>query len=71
MLKTAILPFAALFALTVSPACAAELRPDQKAAVEKLLAGMEPSMREPFRAQIEQSVAMLNKEQVAALVASM
>ena len=71
MMKTAILPFAALFALTVSPACAAELRPDQKAAVEKLLAGMEPSMREPFRAQIEQSVAMLNKEQVAALVASM
>ncbi len=71
MLKTAILPLAAFCALAAAPAAAADLRPDQKAAVEKLLAGMEPSMREPFRAQIEQSVAMLNKEQVAALVASM
>ncbi|WP_428407752.1 hypothetical protein [Hyphococcus sp.] len=67
-IMTAVAAAAILIAL---PSSAAELRPDQKEAVEKMLAQLEPSMREPMRAQIEQSVAMLNKEQVAMLVASM
>lgn len=71
-MTTRIMTAAAAVALIIAgPAFAAELRPDQEHAVEKMLAQMEPSMREPFRAQIEQSVAMLNEEQVAALVASM
>lgn len=69
-MKTAIASFAA-FVAVLAPAAAADLRPDQKVLVEKMLAGMEPSMREPMRAQIEQSVAMLNKEQTAAVMASM
>lgn len=71
-MTTKIMTAAAAVALMIAcPSFAAELRPDQQEAVEKMLAQMEPSMREPFRTQIEQSVAMLTKEQVAALVASM
>lgn len=47
---------------------AADLRPDQRAAVEKILAGVDPSMREAMRPQIEQSVAILSPEQVAKLI---
>lgn len=71
-MTTRIMTAAAAVALMIAgPSFAADLRPDQKEAVEKMLAQMEPSTREPFRAQIEQSVAMLTREQVAALVASM
>ncbi len=71
-MKTTIMTAVAAAAmLTALPSAAADLRPDQKQAVEKMLSQLEPSMREPMRAQIEQSIAMLNKEQVAMLVASM
>ncbi|WP_375205238.1 hypothetical protein [Hyphococcus sp.] len=72
MKTTIIMTAVAAAALSIAyPSAAADLRPDQKQAVEKMLAQLEPSMREPMRAQIEQSVALLNKEQVAMLVASM
>lgn len=54
-----------------SAAVAAELRPDQKAAVERILADLDPSMREAARPQVEQSVAMLSREQVAMFVAGL
>jgi hypothetical protein len=49
-------------------AYAGELRPDQKAAVEKILATVDPSMREMVRPQIEQSIAYMNPQQVAMFV---
>lgn len=54
-----------------SAAVAAELRPDQKAAVERILADIDPSMREAARPQVEQSVAMLSREQVAMFIAGL
>lgn len=69
-MKKAIGSFAVL-ALALAPAASAELRPDQKVLVEKLLAGMDPSMREPMRAQIEQSIVMLTEDQTAAVMAGM
>ncbi len=71
-MRPTIMTAAAAAALLLGfPASAADLRPDQKEAVEKMLAQMEPSLREPFRAQIEESVAMLNEAQIASLVANM
>lgn len=49
-------------------ALAADLRPDQQAAVEKMLAELEPSKREAARAQIEQSVASLSPAVIVMLV---
>ncbi|RAN40412.1 hypothetical protein [Hyphomonas sp. GM-8P] len=69
-MKNAIGSFAALV-LAFAPAAAADLRPDQKVLVEKLLAGMDPSMREPMRPQIEQSIIMMTPEQTAAVMAGM
>lgn len=70
-MKKRTLVLAAAFAAAAFSASAAELRPDQKDLVEKMLAQMEPSMREPFREQFEQSVAMLSEEQVKAVMAGM
>jgi hypothetical protein len=48
----------------VSFAHAGDLRPDQKAAIEKVLATIDPSMREAVRPQVEQSIAYLSPAQV-------
>lgn len=64
--------YALLAALVISPvADALELRPDQKAAVEKLLKGVDPASRQMVRPQIEQSISMMTPEQVAMFVDSM
>lgn len=62
---------AAPLLFAASQLAAGELRPDQKAAAERILAEMEPAMREAMRPQVEQSVAMLNEAQIAALMAEM
>jgi hypothetical protein len=49
-------------------ALAAGLRPDQQAAVERMLAELEPAKREAARAQIEQSVAGLSPAVISMLV---
>lgn len=49
-------------------ALAAGLRPDQEAAVERMLAELEPANREAARAQIEQSVAGLSPAVISMLV---
>jgi hypothetical protein len=61
---------AAALLLAMPFAAAADLRPDQKAAVDKILATMEPSMRQMVRPQMEQSISMMTPEQVAMFVAS-
>lgn len=62
---------AAPFLFVIVDVSAAELRADQKAAVEKLLADIDPATRDYLRPQMEASVAMLSEAQVAALVAGM
>ncbi|HOP19215.1 MAG TPA: hypothetical protein PK585_03965 [Amphiplicatus sp.] len=57
--------------LLAGASLAADLRPDQKAAVEKLLADIDPATRDYLRPQMEESVAMLNEAQIADLVAGM
>lgn len=52
----------------VACAQAADLRPDQQAGVEKILATMEPDIREMVRPQIEMSLQSLSPEQVAMFV---
>lgn len=47
-----------------------DLRPDQQAALDKIMATVDPSMREMVRPQIEQSIRYLNPEQVAMFVAA-
>lgn len=47
---------------------AAELRPDQRAAVEKMLARMEPAKREAARAHLEQSVAGMSPALITLMV---
>ncbi len=49
---------------------AADLRPDQKEALEKVMAAIDPSMREMVRPQMEQTVSMMNSEQLKLFVAS-
>ncbi len=72
-MKTAIVSVvsAAALLLVFTPVATAELRPDQQVLVEKLLAGMDPSMREPMRPQIEQSIIMMSPAQTAAVMAGM
>lgn len=60
----------AAFILATPCAGAADLRPDQKAAVEKVLATIDPAARQMVRPQIEQTISMLGPEQVAMFVAS-
>jgi hypothetical protein len=54
----------------ITCASAAELRPDQKAAVEKILATMDASTREMVRPSIEQSIMSLTPEQVTMFVSA-
>jgi hypothetical protein len=54
----------------ISCASAADLRPDQKAAVEKILATMDASTREMVRPSIEQSIMYLTPEQVTMFVSA-
>lgn len=63
--------YALLACLILMPVANAsgELRPDQQAALDKVLATVDPSMREMIRPQIEQSIRYLNPEQVALFVA--
>lgn len=64
------LPRMALAALAFSScAAAANLRPDQEAAIEQLLAAVEPESRELARPMIEQTISSLTPEQVAMVVA--
>lgn len=68
-----LLPRSTLFAallLAMALAAAADLRPDQEAAVERMMATIDPSMRQMIRPQIEQSISMMTPEQVAMFVAS-
>jgi hypothetical protein len=51
-------------------AAAAQLRPDQKLLVEHLLSGMEPAMREGFRADFEKLAGAMSEREVAAILAS-
>lgn len=57
-----------LFASSVH---AAELRPDQLAAVEAMLQQMEPQIRPMFRAQLEASVAMMTPDQIKQFMAGL
>ena len=69
-MSKSIFPNAVLVALSFTAcASAAELRPDQEAAIEKILATVEPSAREMARPMIEESIAALPPEQVAMMVA--
>lgn len=54
----------------ITCAFAAELRPDQKAAVDKILATMDASTREMVRPSIEQSIQYLTPEQVTMFVSA-
>ena len=64
-----IIPYGLLASLAViAGANAAELRADQKAAIEKLMTTVDPAMREMVRPQIEQSILYLTPEQVAMVV---
>jgi hypothetical protein len=49
-------------------AASAQLRPDQKLLVEHLLSGMEPAMREGFRADFEKMAGAMNEKEVAAIL---
>jgi hypothetical protein len=63
--------YALLACLILMPVANAsgDLRPDQQAAIDKVLATVDPSMREMVRPQIEQSIRYLNPQQVAMFVA--
>jgi hypothetical protein len=67
-----IAPYVFLASLAFAPLtyAADELRADQKAAIEKVLATVDPSMREMIRPQIEQSIVYLTPQQVAMFVSS-
>lgn len=54
----------------VACAQAADLRPDQQAALEKILATMDPNMREMVRPQLEATIGSLSPEQVQMFVKS-
>lgn len=60
--------FACLILIPVANA-SSDLRADQIAAIEKILATVDPSMREMVRPQIEQAIRYLGPEQVAMFVA--
>ena len=49
----------------------AALKPFQQAALERMLADMEPSMREMMRPSLEQSLVLMNEAQVQMLLDSM
>jgi hypothetical protein len=49
----------------VACAQAAELRPDQQAALDKILSTLDPNMREVVRPQLETTIRSLTPEQVA------
>lgn len=59
-----------MLALAGASADAAELRPDQEAALEKVLATIDPAARQMVRPQLEQTISMLGPEQVAMFVAA-
>ncbi|TNE62469.1 MAG: hypothetical protein EP335_12840 [Alphaproteobacteria bacterium] len=57
--------------LAAAPATAADLKPYQKAGLEKILAAIDPNMRAIMRQQLEPSLAVMTEEQVKLMVDSM
>lgn len=63
-----LLSYALLGSLAFSAAIAADLRDDQSAAVDKILAAMDPAMRDMVRPQLELSIMHLSPQQVEMFV---
>lgn len=61
----------AAVALCACAAWAADLKPFQKAALERVLAALDPAVREMARPQLEQTFAAMNEDQIKLMLASM
>lgn len=62
--------YAVVAALCLAPAVdAADLNPEQEAALQEVLKSIDPSMREMVRSQLEMTVSMMNSEQLKLFVA--